>query len=87
MNAIATTCNASKAQMVIPEDIHKQFYFKACAQFVFGGQDEVAVLQAIIVPGMDIFDSLIHQARQQAQHAGLKRAGIARVIKKVRGHK
>ena len=83
MNAFATTRMSSKGQIVIPETIRKQLNLKAGAQFVVVGNDDVVILKAISAPDMDAFDSLIQQARQQAKHAGLKRADIANAVSKV----
>lgn len=85
MNTLATTRMSSKGQIVIPEIIRKQLNLKAGAQFVVVGEDDVVILKAITAPDMDTFEVLIHQARQQAKLAGLKRADISNAISKARG--
>ena len=85
MNTLATTRMSSKGQIVIPETIRKQLNLKPGAQFVVVGEDDVVILKAITAPGMDTFEALIHQARQQAKLAGLKRADISNAISKARG--
>ena len=85
MNTLATTRMSSKGQVVIPETIRKQLNLKPGAQFVVVGEDDVVILKVIAAPGMDTFDGLIQQARQQAKLAGLKRADITNAISKVRG--
>ena len=85
MNTLATTRMSSKGQIVIPETIRKQLNLKAGVQFVVVGEDDVVILKAITAPGMDTFEALIQQARQQAKLAGLKRADIANAISKARG--
>jgi antitoxin PrlF len=78
---------SSKGQVVIPETIRKQLNLKAGAQFVVVGEDDVVILKAIAVPGMDTFEALIQQARQQAKLAGLKRTDISNAVSKARGRK
>ena len=87
MNTLATTRMSSKGQIVIPEAIRKQLNLKAGAQFVVVGEDDVVILKVIAVPGMETFDALIQQARQQAKLAGLKRTDIADAVSKARGRK
>ena len=87
MNTLATTRMSSKGQIVIPETIRKQLNLKTGAQFVVVSKDDVVILKVITAPGMDTFDVLIQQARQQAKLAGLKRLDIANAISKARGHK
>ena len=86
-NTIATTRMSSKGQVVIPEAIRKQLNLKEGAQFVVVGEGDVVILKAISAPSTEPFDALIQQARQQAEAAGLKRADIARAVKKARGRK
>jgi antitoxin PrlF len=78
---------SSKGQIVIPETIRKQLNLKAGVQFVVVGEDDVVILKVIAAPSMDTFEALIKQARQQAKHAGLKRADIADAVSKARGRK
>jgi len=87
MNTLATTRMSSKGQVVIPETIRKQLNLKPGAQFVVVGEDDVVILKTITAPGMDTFDALIKQARQQAKLASLKRADIADTVSKARGRK
>jgi AbrB family looped-hinge helix DNA binding protein len=87
MNTLATTRMSSKGQIVIPETIRKQLNLKAGAQFVVVGEDDVMILKEITAPGMEAFDALIQQARQQAKLAGIKRTDIASAVSKARGRK
>jgi AbrB family looped-hinge helix DNA binding protein len=87
MDTIATTRMSSKGQIVIPETIRKRLNLSAGAQFVVVGEGDVVVLKAISTPGMEAFDALIKEARQQAKAAGLKRADISKAISKARGKK
>jgi hypothetical protein len=51
------------------------------------GEGDVVILKTITAPGMDEFDGLIKQARQQAKVAGLKQAEISAALSKPRGRK
>lgn len=84
METIATTRMSSKGQVVIPETIRKRLNLKEGAQFVVVGEGDVVILKAISAPGMESFEALIQQARQQAKEAGLKRADIAKAVSKAR---
>jgi len=44
-------------------------------------------LKAITAPNLKSFDTLIQEARRQAQEAGLIRADITKAISKARGRK
>lgn len=87
MDSIATTRMSSKGQVVIPEAIRKRLKLEEGAQFIVMGEDDVVILKAITAPGIDTFDTLIQQARQQAKTAGLERADIAKAKSKARGRK
>jgi AbrB family looped-hinge helix DNA binding protein len=84
MDILATTRMSSKGQIVIPESIRKRLNLKEGAQFVVVGEGDVVVLKTINAPGMDTFEALIKEARQQAKLAGLERKDIARAISKIR---
>ena len=87
MNTLATTRMSSKGQIVIPDAIRKQMNLKPGVEFIVLGEDDVVILKTITAPGMDEFDGLIKQARQQAKLAGLKRAEISAAISSARGRK
>jgi AbrB family looped-hinge helix DNA binding protein len=87
METIATTRMSSKGQIVIPETIRKRLNLNPGAQFVVVGEGDVVILKAISAPGMETFNTLIQQARQQAKAAGMKRSDIARAVSKARGRK
>lgn len=87
MEPIATTRMSSKGQVVIPEEIRKRLNLKAGAQFVVVGEGDVVILKAITAPSRASFETLIQQARQQAEAAGLTRADSAKTIKKARSRK
>jgi len=84
MSQSATTKLSSKGQVVIPEEIRERLGLKEGAQFVVLGEGDVVILKAITPPSKNEFNELIAQARKQARKAGLKKADIEAVIKKVR---
>jgi AbrB family looped-hinge helix DNA binding protein len=85
MDTLATTRMSSKGQIVIPEAIRKRLNLQPGTQFVVVGEDDVVILKAITAPGIETFDKLIQEARQQAKKAGLKRRDIADAVSKARG--
>ena len=87
METIATTRMSSKGQIVIPETIRKRLNLSPGTQFIVVGEGDVVILKAISAPGMETFNALIQQARQQAKAAGMKRSDIARAVSKARGRK
>ena len=87
MNTLATTRMSSKGQIVIPDAIRKQMNLKPGVEFIVLGEDDVVILKTITAPGMDEFDGLIKQARQQAKLAGLKRTEISAALTGARGRK
>jgi AbrB family looped-hinge helix DNA binding protein len=87
MDNIATTRMSSKGQVVIPESIRKRLNLKEGAQFIVMGEEDVVILKAFAGPGIDPFNALIQQARQQARTVGLERTDIAKAVLKARGSK
>ena len=85
MNTIATTRMSSKGQVVIPETIRKQLNLNEGDQFIVMGEGDVVILKTISAPAIESFDTLIQNARQQAEESGLERKDIAKAIKKARG--
>jgi AbrB family looped-hinge helix DNA binding protein len=85
MSTLATTRMSSKGQIVIPEAVRKKLNLQPGAQFVVVGEDDVVILKAITTPGLETFDALIQQARQQALTAGLKRSDIKKAAERARG--
>ncbi len=85
METIATTRMSSKGQVVIPEAIRKRLNLKEGDQFVVLGEGDVVILKAITAPTLSDFDSLIDQARKQAEESGLKRSDIDKAVAKARG--
>jgi len=85
METFATTRMSSKGQIVIPETIRKRLNLTPGVQFVVVGEGDVVILKAISSPGMETFDALIQQARQQAKTARMKRSDITRAVSKARG--
>ena len=75
---------SSKGQIAIPETIRRQLKLKEGDQFIVMGVGDVVILKTISAPAIESFDSLIQNARQQAEVSGLERKDIAKAIKKAR---
>ncbi|MDD3847522.1 MAG: AbrB/MazE/SpoVT family DNA-binding domain-containing protein [Syntrophorhabdaceae bacterium] len=80
MAEVATTKMSSKGQVVIPESIRKQLNLKAGSQFVVIGKDDVLILKTITEPDLDTFETLITQARREAEESGLRPSDIKKTI-------
>ena len=87
METPATTRMSSKGQVVIPQEVRSRLDLQAGVQFVVVGEDDVVILKALKPPSMRSFDALVHEARQQARRAGLKRSDVAGAIARVRGRR
>lgn len=87
MQTLATTRMSSKGQVVIPEEIRGRLGLEEGVQFVVVGEGDVVILKTITPPSMDVFDSLIRKARQQARASGMRPSDVARVIAKARTRK
>lgn len=85
--SLATTRMSSKGQVVIPEQIRKQLGFGEGVEFIVVGSGNSIVLKAISAPSMDEFEDLMKHAQTQARLVKLKKADIAKSIKRVRGKK
>jgi AbrB family looped-hinge helix DNA binding protein len=85
MDEFATTKMTSKGQVVIPEAVRKRLGLKAGSRFVVIGERDVVILKEIAPPSMREFDDLVASARRGARRAGLKRSGVERAIRRVRG--
>jgi AbrB family looped-hinge helix DNA binding protein len=84
METVATTRMSSKGQIVIPEAIRKQLNLTTGMQFIVVGEGDIVILKAISAPELKPFDTLIQQARQQAEEAGLEQDEIEQAILKAR---
>lgn len=87
MSRIATTRMSSKGQVVIPENVRKRLGLKAGSQFVVVAGEDAVVLKPVTEPDMAEFGELLAEARRQARRAGVKRADIAKAIRRVRASK
>lgn len=81
---IATTRLSSKGQIVIPEPVRNELGLKPGAEFVVTGDRDVVILKVISAPAISDFSTLVARARREARRAGVKRADVARIIRKVR---
>jgi AbrB family looped-hinge helix DNA binding protein len=80
----ATTKLSSKGQVVIPEEVRNRLGLKPGAQFVVLGDKDVVILKVIQPPNMSEFGEIVGQARRAAKRAGMKKADVARAVRKVR---
>ena len=87
MVSLETTRMSSKGQVVIPESIRDQLRLRAGTQFIVVGNRDGVILKPITPPALDQFDGLIATARQQAKRAGLKKADIAKAIRRARSRR
>lgn len=87
MSGYATTKMSSKGQVVIPEEIREGLHLKAGDLFVVIGQGDTVILKSITPPGMDEFEELLADARQQAKKAGIKKSDMRENIKRIRRKK
>lgn len=87
MRTLATTRMSSKGQVVIPDEVRGRLGLEEGVQFVVIGAGDVVILKTITPPSMEVFDSLIHKARQQAQSVGMKPSDITKAIARVRVRK
>ena len=84
MTDTATTTLSSKGQVVIPEEIRVRLGLKAGAQFVVVGDRDVVIFKVLEPPALAEFATLTARARRAARQAGLKRAEVAKAVKRVR---
>ena len=82
--AVATTRLSSKGQIVIPEPVRDELGLRPGAQFVVTGERDVVILKLISAPAMSEFSTLVARVRSQARRARVKKADVARIVKKVR---
>lgn len=84
MKPLSTTKMSSKGEVVIPEKIREKLGLKTGAQFLVIEDNDVVILKSITAPGIDEFDKLVTQAKNEARKAGLKKQDILNAVKKVR---
>ncbi len=84
MQAVATTRMSSKGQVVIPEEVRKRLGLGTGAEFVVVADRNFVVFKRLTPPAAEEFATLLTDARQQAQQAGMKRADVAKAIRAVR---
>ena len=87
MSRIATTKMSSKGQVVIPEEVRKEFGLSSGDQFVVMAERDVIILKSITPPKLSEFSGLIANARKQAKAVALTKKDVKDAIKSVRKHK
>jgi AbrB family looped-hinge helix DNA binding protein len=83
----ATTKLSSKGQVVIPEEIRKRLGLQPGAQFVVVGEGDVVVLKALKAPKLSDFKTLLDEAQQSAEKAGLTPEDVKQAIREVRANR
>ena len=81
---VATTRLSSKGQIVIPEPLRDELGLKPGAQFVVTGERDVLILKVVSAPAVSDFSKLVARVRRQARRARVKKADVARIVRKVR---
>ena len=81
---VATTRLSSKGQIVIPEPLRDELGLKPGAQFVVTGERDVVILKVVSAPAVSDFSKLVARVRRQARRARVKKADVARIVRKVR---
>lgn len=81
---VATTRLSSKGQIVIPEPVRHELGLKPGAQFVVTGERDVVILKVVSAPAVSDFSKLVARVRRQARRARVKKADVARIVRKVR---
>jgi AbrB family looped-hinge helix DNA binding protein len=87
MVALSTSRLSSKGQVVIPEEIRTRLGLKHGCRFLVVANRGVVMLKVIDAPSPEEFDALVASARREARGAGLKKADVAKAIKRVRSGK
>jgi AbrB family looped-hinge helix DNA binding protein len=83
----STTKLSSRGQVVIPEEIRTRLGLEAGDQFVVVGEGNVVILKAVQPPKVDELRSLMDEAREAAEAAGVTPDDVDRVIREVRTSK
>ena len=81
MLAVPTTRMSSRGQVVIPESIRVNCGFGEGTTFAVIAQDGAVMLQAIVAPKADLFESMAAASRRAAIEAGMKPRDIAETIR------
>jgi AbrB family looped-hinge helix DNA binding protein len=81
---VATTRLSSKGQIVIPEPVRDELGLKPGTQFVVTGERDVVILKVVSAPAVSDFSKLVARVRRQARRARVKKADVARIVRKVR---
>ena len=80
----ATTKLSSKGQVVIPEEVRNRLGLQPGVQFVVLGDKDVVILKVIQPPNMSEFREIVGRARRAAKKAGMRKADIAKAVRKAR---
>lgn len=84
MKGVTATRLSSKEQVENPDAVRRGPSHEPGPEFVVLAEDDAIVLEPIGTPAMRDFDTIVANARQAAQRAGLRRTDVASAIKAVR---
>ena len=82
---LGTTKLSSRGQVVIPLSIRQENGWTEGIEFVVVSTDDSVMLKVISRPSVEEFRALQKKLQAHAKKAGLKKADIAKAIRKVRG--
>ena len=83
MVTVPTTRMSSRGQIVIPESIRINCGFGEGTTFAVIAQGGAVMLQAIVPPKVDLFESMAAASRRAAIEAGMRPRDIADTIREV----
>lgn len=84
MNTLQVTSLSTKGQVVIPRSVRADLGLKPGAKLIVMSDGQNVLLKPLEVPKLDAFQRLIRKSRAYARRVGLKKADVARAIRKVR---
>ncbi len=84
MKKVLMTNISSKGQVVIPSEFRKSLGLVAGTPLAIFTDGSTLLLKPVEIPAVDAFEKLLKESRKVAKAAGLKRASVAKAIKKVR---
>lgn len=87
MPVLATTRMSSKGQVVIPEELRREFGWNAGTSFIVVGRSDAIMLQPVAMPDMARFDDMVAESRRQAEAAGMRVGDVAAAVARVRAKK
>lgn len=84
MNQVQVTSVSSKGQVVIPTDIREMMGISEGSKLVVFTDGDNLLLKPIQMPQFETFKALVKESRKVVAKAGIKKASVSKIIKKVR---